>query len=132
MPTSCSPTPPTGARAQQGPCRTPLLSPSTENLLVTIFIATNKQIIQINETYVLTAYTLARYGPTGLRLSARLLRLTPTPASQHAQADAFACQHASSLRLSLSARSSCGLTHTRTKNRCAGKPYTELAASLPD
>src|SRR5829696_305767 len=62
MPTSCSPTPSTGARAQQGPCRTPLLSPSTENLLVTIFIATNKQIIQINETYVLTAHTLARSG----------------------------------------------------------------------
>src|SRR5215208_7907411 len=84
MPTSCSPTPSTGARAQQGPCRTPLLSPSTENLLVTIFIATNKQIVQINETYVLTAHTLARFGFAyacqhgAWRRLVSTLRLTPS------------------------------------------------------
>src|SRR5215203_4240637 len=46
---------------------------------------------------------LARSGPTGLRSSARRLRLTPTPASQHAQASAFACQQRFALKGSLSA-----------------------------
>jgi hypothetical protein len=61
---------------------------------------------------------LARSGPLGLRLSARRLRYA-TPACQHTQANAFACQQRS-LR-SLSANSCCGLTLPLTKNRCGGK-----------
>src|SRR5215213_1799041 len=66
----------------------------------------------------------ARSGPLGLRLSAHYASVC-----QHAQANAFACQHASSLRLSLSANPVAASPSRTRRTGAEGRWVTELAGS---